>query len=107
MKEIDICLRQVQKIRQVAAGEALPYVARSRIGRLIAGLNAITGQLEEHRAKRFEYHSNQVQSISKTICQPSEPLDNRWRAGWSELLRELDELESALTSTRTLNTQDF
>lgn len=98
MKELIICLRQVQKIRQVASGEALPYVARSRIGRLITGLNAMTGQVEGHHAKELVHHCKQVQSIAKTICQPSEPLDNRWRAGWSELLKELDELELALTA---------
>jgi hypothetical protein len=99
MKELLICLRQVQKIRQVASGEALPYVARSRIGRLITVLNAMAGQLEGHHAKVLVHHCKQVQAIAKTICQPSEPLDNRWRAGWSELLRELDELDLALRAT--------
>lgn len=106
MKELAICLRQIQKIRQVASGDALPYVARSRIGRLITGLGTMTAQVDDHSGRELVHHSKQVQSIAKTICQPSEPLDSRWRAGWSELLTELDQLELALmaaTHERSVN----
>ena len=98
MKELIICQRQVQKIRQVASGGVLPYVGRSRIGRLVTGLNAIIDQVEDHHAEGLVHQTERLQSIAKTICQPSEPLDSRWREGWSELLTELDKLESVLAA---------
>jgi hypothetical protein len=33
-----------------------------------------------------------------SICQPSEPLDDRWSDGWAEILGYLDELEVELAS---------
>ena len=35
MQERDKCLHLIRKVREVAAGKEVAYVARSRIGRLI------------------------------------------------------------------------
>ncbi len=39
---------------------------------------------------------NRINETAKTITQPSEPLDERWREGWTSLLTELDRLERQL-----------
>jgi hypothetical protein len=96
MKKADRLIRQINKIREVATGETLPYVGRSRIGRLVYSLTTRTNK--ETDDGRLDLISKRIQDISKTICQPSEPLDNRWRDGWADLLVELDRLESHLKS---------
>ncbi|MCU7838966.1 MAG: hypothetical protein KZQ94_06275 [Candidatus Thiodiazotropha sp. (ex Troendleina suluensis)] len=47
-------------------------------------------------ARQLADSCNKLLDTSKSLCQPSEPLDNRWRSGWSTLLKQLDELEMTL-----------
>lgn len=94
MKNDDRILLQIRRIREVVAGEALPYVGRSRIGRLVFVLNKLAA---DGRYDEITVVGKRIQNVAKTICQPSEPLDSRWQHGWSELLSELDHLESLLT----------
>ena len=96
MKKADLLLRQIVKIREVALGRALPYVGRSRIGRLVHGLATRTEKATGGVDPQLGLISKRIQDIAKTICQPSEPLDSRWRDGWAELLVELDRLEALL-----------
>jgi hypothetical protein len=98
MNELDLCLRQVQKIRDVASGKALPYVARSRIGRLALGLDALVAAEPKKLGVKVAALGKNIQAIAKSICQPSEPLDARWRAGWADLIGELTKLEKILVS---------
>lgn len=99
MKNVDRILRQIRKIREVAAGEALPYVGRSRIGRLVFVLNELVADDQTDAIAKV---GRRIQDVAKTVCQPSEPLDTRWRRGWSDLLLELDRLESLLASSGAL-----
>lgn len=99
MSESKRCLRQVQKIKDVASGKSLPYVARSRIGRLVLGLNALASKTKGERGIEVAALGGKIHSITKSICQPSEPLDARWRAGWAELISELAKLEYLLGQT--------
>ena len=39
---------------------------------------------------------NRLTDAVKTMAQPSEPLDQRWRAGWTVLIAELTTLERQL-----------
>ena len=39
---------------------------------------------------------NRIFSLSQHIRQPSEPLDERWKRGWEDLMIELDVLEERL-----------
>jgi hypothetical protein len=94
MKNADSLLRQIIKIREVASGEALPYVGRSRLGRLVHGLSTLTEGATGEIDHQLAVISKRIQDIAKTICQPSEPLDSRWRDGWTDLVGELDRLES-------------
>jgi hypothetical protein len=96
MVDPNVCLRQIAKIREVALGEALPYVGRSRIGRLVYGLGGLAQGASHGLDNEVVFISRRIQDIAKTICQPSEPLDVRWRNGWKDLLSELDRLELLL-----------
>ena len=99
MKNVDRILRQITKIREVAAGEALPYVGRSRIGRLVFALNELVA---DDQGGAITNVGRRIQDVAKTVCQPSEPLDTRWRRGWSDLLLELDRLELLLAGDGAL-----
>jgi hypothetical protein len=99
MKDVDRILRQISKIREVAAGEALPYVGRSRVGRLVFVLNELVA---DDKPDAITNVGRRIQDVAKAVCQPSEPLDTRWRRGWSDLLLELDRLESLLAGDRAL-----
>jgi len=41
---------------------------------------------------------NRIAAASHSLCQPSEPLDDRWRNGWRELRDNLEELSAAMKS---------
>lgn len=114
MNRIEQCLSQIRKIRAVGSGHDAAYVARSRIGRLILSLGRLVAEytggesLDRPTAiiagpnipagmARIVSASNRVLVISKSITQPSEPLDERWRAGWRELQHELLLLEKQLS----------
>src|SRR5688572_9358571 len=113
MTRIDRCLREIQAIREVAHGTAAPYVARSRIGRLVLSTAVLVAEEAglpcpdiPHRIRPPEGASDEVATLavrssrlaelSRHIAQPSEPLADRWQRGWHELLTELDLLEQDL-----------
>lgn len=117
MSGLERCLAQIQAIRTVAAGDEPAYVARSRIGRLtwsVANLVAKeTGTPEPLRPaaiplpgtdrpnlRNVASRCNRIVAIGSHLAQPSEPLDDRWRRGWSELLAELGDLEVSLIALR-------
>ena len=37
---------------------------------------------------------------TRSLCQPSEALDSRWKSGWEAMRGDLESLERALTSAR-------
>jgi hypothetical protein len=113
MSRTNRCLSQIAAIRDVAAGQAPPYVARSRIGRLalsVAVLVAEEGGLPAPDLPRqirvpadasahlrdLAERCNRLSQLARHIAQPSEPLDDRWRRGWHELLGEIGRLEERL-----------
>ena len=117
MARIESCLSHIQAVRTVAAGVEPAYVARSRIGRLTLSTAALVAR--EVGIPRPDFprplpvpmngprylvevtgSCNRLVSISRHLAQPSEPLDERWRRGWSELLAELATLEAHLVALR-------
>ena len=113
MINIEHCLQEVAKIRDVAQGVDAAYVARSRIGRLTLALAQIVAKKARmsipdrpgpivvsdeasQTVRELANICNNLLEISRVLCQPSEPLDNRWREGWSALLDQLNVLEIAL-----------
>ena len=113
MTRIERCLAQIAAIRNVQTGVEPPYVARSRIGRLtvstatlvteaagiptptrpgpIRGLDNVTEEVRE-----LAVCCSSISELARHIAQPSEPLDQRWKRGWKELLEELQTLERLL-----------
>lgn len=117
MENIQRCFKQITKVREVAENLEVAYVARSRINRLVLTIIKIlaneTGFRYSNRPgpinlpmntpdqlKKIASICNQILSTTATLCQPSEPLDERWRSGWSALLFELDKLEKGLHNLR-------
>ena len=113
MSDIARCLQQIEKVKRVAAGVEVAYVARSRLGRLIltatrlvCGVAGIAPpdrpgpMLEPNRLNEelqfLVIACNRLNETAKTITQPSEPLDERWRSGWSTLLSDMAEVEQCL-----------
>ena len=113
MKEIDNCLRQVAKVRSVAREEEVAYVARSRLGRLVLAVAQVVGRISNvrtvDRPARLPVPTNAPVDVrvlveicnslidtTKTLVQPSEPLDKRWQSGWSALMADLDRIEHQL-----------
>ena len=117
MREIDSCLRQVAKVRAVAQQREVAYVARSRLGRLVLALAQVVsraanvpaldrpGRLRVPEAASVEIRNlvricNRLTETARTLVQPSEPLDERWQRGWSEVISELDRIELCLKELR-------
>jgi len=114
---IDRCLSQIAAVRAVAAGQAPPYVARSRIGRLALSVASLVAQEAGLSApdlprpirvpagapvqlRDLAEHCNRLSQLARHIAQPSEPLDARWRRGWHQLMGEVSRLEEQLQSMR-------
>ena len=110
---IDYCLQEISKIRKVAEGVDAAYVARSRIGRLTLALARVVAKQAgmsmpdrpgpimvsnevPQTVRELADVCNNLLETSRLICQPSEPLDDRWRNGWSSMLDQLDEIEKSL-----------
>jgi hypothetical protein len=113
MQERDKCLHLIRKVREVAVGKEVAYVARSRIGRLIMAVTKLVGRITNSdvpdRPQRIVVPStaspdvrnlvnlcNCLNDTARVLVQPSEPLDERWTTGWAELLCELSQLEQYL-----------
>lgn len=113
MNEIDDCLRQIGKVRSVARQEEVAYVARSRLGRLVLSIARLVGRISggpildrpgrlvvpmdaSAEVRALAKLCNRLIDTTKTLTQPSESLDNRWQAGWAELMADLDIIEQHL-----------
>ena len=115
MVDINIqqCISRIDAVREVACGTESPYVARSRIGRL--AMSAILFVTRESGLQAPDFPRpipvpqgvpkeisdmaatcNHLLDITRHLSQPSEPLADRWRQGWKELLQCLDDLETCL-----------
>lgn len=107
------CLAQIRSIREVSQGQAVPYVGRSRIGRLVLSLAILVAEeaglpppdlpdsikLPEgpsNRLSELSRRCSRLVDISRHLSQPSEPLAERWERGWHQLLEELLALEEEL-----------
>ena len=119
---LEQCFRQIDGIRQIATEPDLAYVARSRIGRLVLRLSIFVASMAGIAAPdapgivrlpeapkagvgRLAAGCNRLFQVSKTITQPSEPLDARWCAGWAGLLSALADIEHELSELRNLREQ--
>jgi hypothetical protein len=101
---------RIQGVRAIARDPELAYAARTRLHRAVLSCTRLVarsvGLAEPSFPGRFEVPdeaplelkrlcevTNRLLDRSGSTCQPSEPLDDRWSASWSEILRCVDELE--------------
>lgn len=107
------CLRLLDQVHDAARRPESAYALRSRIGRLLLACLRLAarsaGAREPVLPTRFELDDgapqeaiqlveecNRLLDLSATLVQPSEPLDERWTAGWERLEVRLRCLEAAL-----------
>ena len=113
MSSTTLCRARIQQVRALAADPEVAYAARTRLHRAILACARLVAQEVGLPKPQFPVRyciptntsrdlqricdiTNQLLDRAKSICQPSEPLDDRWSQGWSEILNRLDELEKCL-----------
>ena len=114
MTRIQRCLTEIRAVRNVAQGAEPPYVARSRLGRLTTSAAMLVADMlsnveEPSRSvviggdrvtggavSTLSACCKRVEELSRHVRQPSEPLSERWKRAWAELLMELGILEQHL-----------
>ena len=116
MDRVERCLAQIGAIKDVAAGDAVPYVARSRMGRLTLSIASLVAEeaglavpdlpgpihLPDKASEdllEIAERCNRLLELARHISQPSEPLAERWTRGWRELLEEVGSIEERLLLT--------
>ena len=118
MDRVERCLAQIGAIKDVAAGDAVPYVARSRMGRLTLSIARLVAEeaglavpdlpgplhLPDKASDdllEIAERCNRLLELARHISQPSEPLAERWTRGWRELLEEVGSIEERLLLLRS------
>jgi hypothetical protein len=113
MSSTTLCRTRIQQVRELAADPDVAYAARTRLHRAILACTRLVAQEVGLPKPVFPARycvptdassglqqicdiTNQLLDRTKSICQPSEPLDDRWSHGWAEILSRLDELEKCL-----------
>jgi len=102
----DACLKLINQIRESYSNYETAYVARFRLRRLISNCSELVtelssgsydGALSAEPAQRLSSANSELHDLAQSVCQASEPLDNRWRDEWDRIMRLLDELEKQLS----------
>jgi hypothetical protein len=108
------CHARIEQVRALAREPDLAYAARTRLQRAVLACIRLAarekglpepeypGRYEVDGSDRVELQAfcrtcNLILDRSKFVGQPSEPLDDRWRDAWGEVLELLDELEARLS----------
>lgn len=108
------CRQELASVVEAAQSPEAAYLARTRLKRLILACGRTVaheyGLKEPLLPGPFTAPSDSPLSVreiaaccsrlseaAEILCQPSEPLDDRWRSGWSDVQTELDLLDSALS----------
>ena len=122
MSTLNHCLSQLAKVQEVVKNIDSAYLFRSRLRRLILSCNRFIAKecgLQEPnlptclalsndvppRLKNIAVHCAKLLDLTSTMCQPSEPLDERWRLMWGSLVGELTTLSQLLVNQQN-NTSD-
>lgn len=113
MDQVAECLRRINRALELVAEPELAYAARSRLQRAVlactryaareAGLPEPTfpGRYEiplsfPERLREICEVANRLLDQTRTICQPSEPLDERWAQSRVEVIEGLERLRGLL-----------
>jgi hypothetical protein len=106
------CLALIAEVRATSDPESA-YLLRSRLGRAAlsaarlalgtagATYPAVPQQITTYTSSddpsnRVLRAADRLVEITRILCQPSEALDSRWKAGWNRAVAELGNLEAAV-----------
>lgn len=109
------CLQLIARAKRCAVDPESAYLMRSRllravlaVGHLVARREGLSNPITPEAIESLRVESapeaaavaaaSHVLALSRQLCQPSEALDARWKAGWSELQPALVALEERLVS---------
>ena len=108
MATVATCLKDIDRVREVASGAEHAYVARSRLARLILRVTnlarvvigastdgVVSGEISDEVARILET-CEKLDACRRSATHASEPLDERWRLMWQEILLHLDTLQMLL-----------
>jgi len=107
------CRRDLASVIEAAVSPEAAYLARTRLkrlilscGRVIARENgviepALPGPFQAPPGSPLVTHQiaelcSRLSESAEILCQPSEPLDDRWCKGWGEVHNELKLLDRLL-----------
>ncbi len=108
------CRKQVFLVKESVGDPTAAYVARTRLKRLLLACSRMIAReygLEEpvlpgplHVPEgasppfnELALRCNRLVGAAETLCQPSEPLDDRWRTEWATVAAELEHIDRILT----------
>lgn len=114
------CRKQVFLVKESVGDPTAAYVARTRLKRLLLACSRMIAReygLEEPvlpgplhvpegaspQFNELALRCNRLVGAAETLCQPSEPLDDRWRSEWATVSAELEHINRILTSVAPNN----
>ena len=116
MDQLGECQRRIDQALKLLGERDLAYAARSRLQRAVLactryaareagdpepmfpGRHALSPSSPEKLREICEV-ANRLLDRTQAICQPSEPLDDRWTQGWVEVITGLERLRQLLRVT--------
>ncbi len=119
MPTLHDCLDLIEAAKASAIDTESAYVLRTRlkrsllgVGQLAAEYAGVSGPIMPEDIRKIscnEPTSAKILEIclsilgkTRSLCQPSEALDSRWRSGWESVCNELNILERELRSINVM-----
>ncbi len=107
------CRRQLSMVKESAADPTMAYVARTRLRRMLLACSRTVARKygltkpvlpsyiqvpkgASHNFSELARCCNRLTDIANTLCQPSEPLDARWKSEWASVHVELERIDDIL-----------
>lgn len=107
------CRTMITRIINSATGIESAYVARMRLKRLILSCGRMIAKeylIEEPELPGpfvppvnsskddadIIHHCSELLEYAETLCQPSEPLESRWKSEWEKVIQVLYDLDELL-----------
>ena len=115
MEEVQWCIQAVSDLRSRYSDSEWAYAARSRLRRIILRVGRVATSLgsASQSGDGYKLWQSKMEStidiksrldkccqtlvqVSKSLLQPSEPLNARWRQGWCQVAEVLTAMEPLL-----------
>ena len=111
------CVALIEDVREAALNPANAYLVRTRISRAILEATRMAARSSgaegpivpgpfvlpaaaSTRDREIVELCNSIYEETRSLCQPSEALEDRWRLGWARVSARLDALARAVASTK-------